>query len=214
MTSSRGASVGTGVAVGSGVGVWGIGVSVGGRGVLVGSGSGVLVGSGMGVVAAQADSISTRAAQTGNILSSLNPNNIESMTILKDAAASSIYGSRAANGVILITTKGGKSGKTNFTARVQRGFSQKTEGNFRFMNAEELLGYKRAAIQNIGINPDDPNEAGNPSDPVPGTGYYFPNSLLDNTFEGCCRDHFAIILESSMPVMPPAWKALHRSHYV
>ena len=125
----------------------------------------------------------TRAAQTGNILSSLNPNNIESMTVLKDAAASSIYGSRAANGVILITTKSGQSGKTNFTARVQRGFSQKTEGNFRFMNAEELLGYKRAAIQNIGVNPDDPNEAGNPANPVPGTGYYFPNSLLDGTVD-------------------------------
>src|SRR5512133_555583 len=55
---------------------------------------------------------------TGNALSSLNPNDVESMTILKDAAASSIYGSRAANGVILITTKSGKSGasKINFRA--------------------------------------------------------------------------------------------------
>ena len=45
-----------------------------------------------------------------SILSSINPNDIESMTVLKDAAASSLYGSRAANGVIIITTKKGKEG--------------------------------------------------------------------------------------------------------
>ena len=48
-----------------------------------------------------------------SILSSINPNDIESMTVLKDAAASSLYGSRAANGVIIITTKRGKEGKTH-----------------------------------------------------------------------------------------------------
>jgi len=48
---------------------------------------------------------------TGNVLSSLNPNNIESITVLKDAAAASVYGSRAANGVIVITTKKGQAGK-------------------------------------------------------------------------------------------------------
>ena len=50
-----------------------------------------------------------------SILSSINPNDIESMTVLKDAAASSLYGSRAANGVIIITTKKGKEGKTHVT---------------------------------------------------------------------------------------------------
>jgi TonB-dependent SusC/RagA subfamily outer membrane receptor len=47
-------------------------------------------------------------------LADLNPNDIESIQILKDAAASSIYGSRGANGVVLITTKKGKAGKTKF----------------------------------------------------------------------------------------------------
>ena len=125
----------------------------------------------------------TRAVQTGNVLSSMNPNNIESITVLKDAAASSIYGSRAANGVILITTKSGRSGKTNFNLRVQNGISNKVEGDFRFMNPKELLTYKRDAIININRDPDDPNEASDPLDPKPGSGYYYPTSLLDETFD-------------------------------
>jgi TonB-linked SusC/RagA family outer membrane protein len=48
---------------------------------------------------------------SSNVMSSINPNDIESITVLKDAAASSLYGSRAANGVIVITTKRGKQGK-------------------------------------------------------------------------------------------------------
>jgi len=58
-------------------------------------------------------------SSTSNILSSINPNDIESVTILKDAAAAALYGSRAANGVVLITTKSGKAGKAHvsFNAR-------------------------------------------------------------------------------------------------
>ncbi|TDS13964.1 SusC/RagA family TonB-linked outer membrane protein [Sphingobacterium paludis] len=54
----------------------------------------------------------SRATPTANVLASLNPNDIENMTVLKDAASTAIYGSRGANGVILITTKSGKAGKT------------------------------------------------------------------------------------------------------
>lgn len=50
--------------------------------------------------------------QTSNLLATLNPNDIESLSVLKDASAASIYGSRAANGVIIINTKKGKAGKT------------------------------------------------------------------------------------------------------
>ena len=57
-------------------------------------------------------------------LNSINPDDIESMTVLKDAAASSLYGSRAANGVIIITTKKGKAGKTSVTYTGEVGFSQ------------------------------------------------------------------------------------------
>lgn len=57
---------------------------------------------------------------SSNLLAGLNPNDIEDLTVLKDAAATSIYGSRAANGVVLITTKNGKAGKAkyNFTTEV------------------------------------------------------------------------------------------------
>ncbi len=54
------------------------------------------------------------AVTTTNVLSTINPNDVDDITVLKDAAATSIYGSRGANGVILITTKKGKSGKTQF----------------------------------------------------------------------------------------------------
>src|SRR5258705_7689107 len=56
----------------------------------------------------------SRAATTSNILSTLNPNDIESITVLKDAASAAIYGNSAANGVILVTTKKGRAGKTKF----------------------------------------------------------------------------------------------------
>lgn len=64
----------------------------------------------------------------GNSLAMISPENIESMTILKDASATAIYGSRASNGVIIITTKKGKSGKpqVNFSANMYINHAQKT----------------------------------------------------------------------------------------
>lgn len=63
-------------------------------------------------------------SQTGNsILSTINSNDIESITIIKDAGAAALYGSRAANGVIVITTKSGKKGKTTINLRADWGFS-------------------------------------------------------------------------------------------
>lgn len=107
---------------------------------------------------------------TNNTLASINPNDIESITVLKDAAASSVYGSRAANGVILITTKSGKEGKSHITARAKFGISQLANDNdYGVMNAEQLLGYQRQAIINAGKDPDNPANAAN---------YYRPYSLL------------------------------------
>lgn len=56
---------------------------------------------------------------SANPLSNLNPNDIESITILKDASAASLYGSRAANGVILITTKQGKKDKPRLALKLK-----------------------------------------------------------------------------------------------
>lgn len=60
---------------------------------------------------------------SNNILNSLNPQDIESISVLKDAAAASLYGSRAANGVVVITTKKGKIGKPTVTLKSSVGFS-------------------------------------------------------------------------------------------
>lgn len=65
-------------------------------------------------------------AHESNALAQLNPADIESIEILKDASAAAIYGSRGANGVVLITTKRGKEGKTKFDVGFQNGFSKET----------------------------------------------------------------------------------------
>jgi len=91
---------------------------------------------------------------TGNIMANINPGDIESITVLKDAAASSVYGSRAANGVILITTKRGARGDARLNFRHRSSLSQVANDNdFRFMTAEEIYAYNRQAIVNSGFDP-------------------------------------------------------------
>ncbi|MDU1904372.1 MAG: TonB-dependent receptor [Dysgonomonas sp.] len=76
--------------------------------------------------------------QSGNsILSTLNSNDIESITVIKDAAAASLYGSRAANGVVIITTKSGKAGKTTVGFRANWGFSNMAIDYRPTLNGEE-----------------------------------------------------------------------------
>ena len=86
-----------------------------------------------------------------SLLSSLNPDDIESMTVLKDAAAASLYGSRAANGVIIITTKSGKKGKTKVSYNGEVGWSNMAVKQFEPMNATELLQYGKEALSNYYI---------------------------------------------------------------
>ena len=71
----------------------------------------------------------------------LNPSDIENMTILKDAASTAIYGSQGANGVIIITTKMGKSEKMKINASVKLGVSTMTNGKMEVMNGAELYDY-------------------------------------------------------------------------
>lgn len=77
----------------------------------------------------------------GSSSGSLNPSDIESMSILKDAASTAIYGSQGANGVILVTTKKGRTGKATVNASVKLGVSQFTKGNLEFMDGAELYDY-------------------------------------------------------------------------
>ena len=88
-------------------------------------------------------------AMNQNPLASLNPNDIESVEVLKDAGAAGIYGSRGANGVILITTKRGKSGKPTFNYSNKLGIS--TYANKPdFVNAKEWLQLRQEAWENDG----------------------------------------------------------------
>ncbi|WP_205502998.1 SusC/RagA family TonB-linked outer membrane protein [Rufibacter psychrotolerans] len=72
----------------------------------------------------------------------LNPADFESFNILKDASATSIYGSRGANGVIVITSKRGAAGKTRFEYNVQYGFSTAPESGLELMNSNQKLDYE------------------------------------------------------------------------
>lgn len=72
---------------------------------------------GVPVVSGQTSQMGDYIANSNNVMSTLNPSDIESITVLKDAAASSLYGSRAANGVIIITTKRGKMGSPSVNAK-------------------------------------------------------------------------------------------------
>lgn len=88
-------------------------------------------------------------------MSAYNPADIESITVLKDAAATAIYGSRAANGVIVITTKKGREGKMNITFETRQGFTSVANNNMKLADAKTtrdfwIKGY--AARQGMSFN--------------------------------------------------------------
>ncbi len=89
------------------------------------------------------------------ILNTINPDDIESVTVLKDAAAASLYGSRAANGVILITTKRGRQGRTSVTYSGEVGVSNMANRKaFRMMDGPQFIQYLKDAGDNAyAINP-------------------------------------------------------------
>lgn len=86
-----------------------------------------------------------------NPLNAINPNDIENIEILKDADATSIYGSRGGNGVVLVTTKKGKAGETSFNINSSSGFS-KVASEMAMMDTQQYLQMRRQAFSNDGIN--------------------------------------------------------------
>ena len=78
-------------------------------------------------------------------MSDINPNDIESMEVMKDAGATAIYGARANNGVVLITTKKGKAGTSKIEASAKVGLNYYNEGEYNFLGAEDYLTYMRTA---------------------------------------------------------------------
>lgn len=88
----------------------------------------------------------------------INPNDLESIEVLKDADATAIYGSRGANGVILITTKKGKEGKTKVSTNIFTGWS-KTTRTIDMLNTPQYFSMRREAFRNDGINLTGTNAA-------------------------------------------------------
>ena len=94
----------------------------------------------------------------GNI-SAINPNDIETMTVLKDASAGALYGSRGANGVIMITTKKGNSGKVKVNLKANWGVSSRAIPRYETMDEAGYLetifqSYKNSQIINGGVSPE------------------------------------------------------------
>nr|WP_321452979.1 TonB-dependent receptor [uncultured Carboxylicivirga sp.] len=101
----------------------------------------------------------------GNNLNFLNSNEIEHIDVLKDASASAIYGSRASNGVILITTKRGSEGKTTFSADLTYGV-QRFKKPFEMADATEYAKIMNQSLNNAGLASrfDDPESLGKGTD--------------------------------------------------
>lgn len=93
------------------------------------------------------------SGQELNAMTDINPNDIETMTILKDASATSIYGARASNGVILITTKKGSRDRTDVALNLSYGWQTlPSERIIPMMNADEWNEYKGTSVKGINTN--------------------------------------------------------------
>ena len=94
-------------------------------------------------------------AISANDFNTINPADIESMSVLKDASSTSIYGARAANGVIVITTKRGRNmDRTNINYRMQMGWSAIAAGKWDLMNTQERIQYEKEIGMTAGQNYD------------------------------------------------------------
>lgn len=154
--------------------------------------------------------VNVNANGTGpsNVLNTLNPNDIESISILKDASSSALYGSRAANGVVLVTTKRGQQGAPTINFRVQRGVSNLAVDLHETLDAQEYYkiyfdeSYARqiaggatqadavtAANADVigqfnGVNPyDNANPFGADGNPVAGTSLVYDTDWIDRTID-------------------------------
>lgn len=153
-------------------------------GVQVNQGTG-LPGQGMSVKIRGAASLSTGASPlyvvdgfpiVGDI-NNINPSEIESMSVLKDAAATALYGSRAAFGVVLITTKGAKAGKTSVDVDAYVGVqSVPSKGRPDMMNGTEWAQFRKENYEDLGLSVPDIYQ--NPSQY--GKGYDWYDAMLRN----------------------------------
>ncbi len=98
----------------------------------------------------------------------LNPNDIQEISVLKDAGAAAIYGATGGSGVILITTKKGRAGKTTFTYDGYYGTQVPAEGNvFNLLNTQEMADVQWLAFKNSGQTPSSPQYGSGPTPVIP-----------------------------------------------
>jgi TonB-linked SusC/RagA family outer membrane protein len=90
-----------------------------------------------------------------NPLAQLNPSDIETITVLKDAAAIALYGAKASNGVIVVTTKKGKAGKTRFNFRHQTDAAARLDRNVELLNQQEYLDLVKEEYKNYNSSLSD-----------------------------------------------------------
>ena len=106
-------------------------------------------------VPVKADNDMAYYGKSSNVLSSINPGDIQSITVLKDAASASLYGSRASNGVIVITTKRGASGQTKFNYKGEYGWSKMAVDAFNMMSGADFVKYQQAALEGSYLQDND-----------------------------------------------------------
>ena len=97
--------------------------------------------------------------QSTDVMANINPNDIESINVLKDASALAMYGARGGNGVIVITTKKGKAGSSKVGFKAQYGYNMPSFGNWDQMNAQQAFDYKRNVYRLNGYTEDEINQA-------------------------------------------------------
>lgn len=87
----------------------------------------------------------------------LNADDIESMEVLKDAASTAIYGARAANGVVIVTTKKGKTGRSNINFRAKYTVNKPSEDPMQYLGAADYVKFNRMAVANTQMVENNPN---------------------------------------------------------
>ena len=142
----QGRAAGVQVTTNSGQPGSGITVNVRGTATINGSTSPLYVIDGVQVNQAGLSGVTTQ-----NALGTINPQDIESIQVIKDAATASIYGSQAGNGVVIVTTKRGKNGKTQIRASAQLGVNSELNP-YEVLNSNEYYALRVEAVRNKALN--------------------------------------------------------------
>lgn len=147
--------------------------------------------------------------QVRGSLSDINPEEIESMEVLKDASATAIYGARASNGVILVTSKKGKSGSTSISLKAKRGFNY-LNVPYNFLSAEDYIKWTRLSI--IEAIKNGQRTAGELAIVGPrGTGnLYFDNNnnVLDGNYDSRARWSTMRLTDQNKFLLNEGWKTM------